>query len=256
MKQLTTLSVLAKWIINITLAAVIIIIFMNLIHGYKLMQDNIKTPSTEGVLDWSKSSSINFNGYSLKHVLEYEKDENGTYKANFQDYILLRTPTPRIAINNIEGEQFSLIGENERITAYLQNESSPIVYKIKEKQAQKNVIIVGVLTNVFILLILLLWLLVFRKFIISISRKEFFIIKNARRLIILSIPAFILPFFNYLISYLSNQFYIKNFTAVQGHLLINYHFDPVPIIFGMTFLIMAGVVYEGARLKEETDLTI
>ena len=73
---------------------------------------------------------------------------------------------------------------------------------------------------------------------------------------LLSVAALIIPVYKYLGGMLTKSYFLENFQIIDGGIHISVPEDTAPFVFGIIFLLMAGMVYEGSRLKEDSELTI
>lgn len=106
------------------------------------------------------------------------------------------------------------------------------------------------------MLIMFWWFWLLRKLVKNIADGKFFIVENARKFIYLAIPLLSLPFVDLFARMYSESFFVANFQVMNGGLFHKIEFEIMPIVFGLTFLIIGGIVNEGAKMKQEQDLTI
>jgi hypothetical protein len=250
-------SIIAKsalWLINISLLLLGIALIIGVWNGISLFSEMDRPDSTEGMITWENRTGVNLNDYRLSRVLEYNMNRE---PEPFREFLLLKTPNPRISV--MEDSENALVLKprgNKVITADYSQASADLVYKISDPSIQHRVIIIYILALVIYVGIGWAWLWVFRKFILSISMGDFFNQRNIRRMIFLGIPPLVLSLFSFVLHRISHDFFISNFQILNGGISSSFKFEPLPLIFGITFLVMAVMIDEGRRMKLENDLTI
>ncbi|MCA6075167.1 DUF2975 domain-containing protein [Fulvivirga sedimenti] len=253
MKRISRISTVSLWVVNI---AIIVISAGSLFSYYMLsgfVGEGVRPESDEGMVGWSDTSEIKVGQYYLAKVSEFK---DGVYR----DYLELRVPHPRIYLMNTDttGQNLKIVPRTD-VTVRASYEDRfylPVVYEFFGEKDIKKIIwlFIGYLT--VSLALSLFVLITFRRFLLSLSRGEFFIRSNYKRLLLLSLVSFLIPVFKYVGDLFSSNYFEKNFRVVNGGVYLYGGLDLTPMIFGVVLLLMAGMVYEGSRLREESDLTI
>ncbi len=257
MKRLNYISIISVWLVN----GVILLIALGGLYSYftlfRLSGEGFRPESTEGMATWSQSMSVNVGRYELAKVTEYEA---GSGEDGFSDFLELHVPFPEIRKMDKGEDQngFTIVNESGiPVEPYLSREQwAPVRYKVKGKSEMiKLRWVFGILITLSLAFVFFI-LIVLRKFLLSLSRGVFFEPANYRRLIILSIPAFVIPLFEYVAGKYMLNFFYDHFRVLNGGVKSVMDTDLTPLVFGVIFLLMAGMVYEGSKLKEDQDLTI
>ena len=253
MKRISRISTVSVWVVNLA----IIVITAGSLFSYFMLSgfagEGKRPDSDEGMVGWSDTSEIKVGRYYLAKVSELQ---GGIYR----DYLELRVPQPRIYLMQSDTKEEELkILPRTNVTVKASHEDRfylPVVYEFFKEEDINSIIwlFVGYLTISFALSLFVL--VIFRKFLLSLSRGEFFIQSNYRRLFLLSLVAFFIPVLEYAGDLFSSNYFEENFRVVNGGLYLFGGLDLTPMIFGVVLLLMAGMVYEGSRLREETELTI
>jgi hypothetical protein len=258
MKKLRLIPKICVWIVNLFIAFMALGVVMTFIGLIPFFGDGKRPESTEGMIYWSGHSSVNMGSYVMSYVSNYKAEESG--EGGFTDYIGLKVPFPRAGEVHFDTDSsdFRIINEGGyNMTADLDwDHSRPVVYQFYGEKEQHLVITLFIICVILLFAITFYWLLTLRQLIIAMSRGEFFGMDNFKRLVILSIPAFVIPVIKYLAAYSSMQFFNDNFRIINGGYDHGMNLDLTPMIFGAIFLLMAAMVYEGTKFKEDSDLTI
>ncbi len=253
MKKITRISTISVWVVNIAIG----LISIGSLYSYFMLLgftgEGKRPDSTEGIEGWSSQAEIKVGDYYLTRVSEYKNGE-------FQDYIKLRVPHPRIYFMDGDAQNSSLeILPRTNTTLHASYEDQftiPVVYEFSKEQDTGRITRIFAVYLTVSLVFTLFILITFRRFLLSLSKGEFFTRLNSRRMILLGAASFVLPLFEYIGGSISRNYFVDNFRVINGGI---HFFDGVnltPVVFGVVFLLLSGMIYEGSRLKEDSDLTI
>lgn len=255
MKKLNILSKVSLWVVNIM---IFLVIAGGLYSFYSLLTftgEGERPESTEGMIHWESRHEINIGEYELASVSEYNGEDLG-----FSDYLELSVPYPALYVNGIDfsesGFKIRPKGEGDYTVSRADDIYLPLAFQFHSESGKSRILWLFAALLTLSLIISLSVLFVFRGFLSSLSKGEFFIQANSRRLIILGAAAFIIPLMAAVGHSISRSFLLDNFQIINGGLDLSRHMNNSPVIFGIVFLLMAGIVHEGSKIKEDSDLTI
>ncbi len=261
MKNLRLIPRICVWIVYTLFLIMGAFAFISVQQYIKLLSPAEQPESKEGVLEWTRTSGIRLGDYELMKVSHY--NAGSSYKGDLNVNYHLRVPYPKLllpqnsnpAIYNTASDYHARNRSEREVEAFSRKDTlTQVVYKI-DSEADRYLLI-----TVFGILILLTigfgiyWLIILRRFILSMSGGTFFSMDNFWRIIILCIPTFLLPLIEYIAGRISVDFFETHFQSYGG--MIDVTPDMTPVIFGVFLLLMAAMVYEGSKIKEENDLTI
>lgn len=249
------ISKFSIWVVNLLILGVFIVFVVNISAIYKILTPLEPIEDLRGVETWSTRVTLNYNGYELNKELYYTSDDDQPFSTD----LYLSVPGPLVSrmTNDLENDNFKIRSRDEsQVKAIISDTPSPVKFKF-ESTADQNLIIFLYLTHYVLALILtLIWFWYLRALIKNISTHQFFVSKNVKNLIILATPLLIIPFVQFAAEKIATNYFIKHFQVMNGGLTRITDLNIMPVVFGLIFLMMAGIIREGIKLKEEQDLTI
>jgi len=249
------ISKISIWVVNLLILGVFIVFIVNISAIYKILTPLEPIEDLRGVETWSTGVTLNFNGYELNKELSYTSDNDQPFSTD----LYLSVPGPLVSrmTNDLEKDNFKIRSRDEsQVKAFIADGPSPVRFKF-ERAADQNLIIFLYLTAYILVIILtIIWFWYLRKVIKNISTHQFFVSKNVKNLIILATPLLIIPFVQFAAEKIAFNYFINHFQVMNGGLSRVTDFNIMPIVFGLIFLMMAGIIKEGIKLKEEQELTI
>lgn len=248
-------AVSSIWLINLLMIGIIIVFIIKSSAIIKMYQPIEPINNLEGVNTWSSHVGFEAFGYKLKRELTYSSERD----IPFQSALIFTPPFELVAPHNpnsnselsIRPKTKSVI--TARVEAY---RAVPVEYVITDSSTQFWLTTLYLIAYMLSLLITFWWFWMLRKLVKNIADQKFFIAENARRLIYLAIPPLLIPFLDLFSRLYFEDFFIDNFQVMNGGLFEMIDFKIMPIVFGLIFLIIGGIIKEGIKIKEEQDLTI
>lgn len=248
-------AVSSIWLINLLMIGIVIVLIIKSSAIIKMYQPIEPINNLEGVSTWSTHVSLEAFGYKLNRELTYssERDEP------FQSALTFTPPFELVAPHNPNSNSELSIRPitNSVITARAEvHQAVPVEYVITDSSTQFWLTTLYLIAYTLSLLVMFWWFWILRKLVKNIANQKFFIAENARRFIFLAIPPLLISFLDLFSRLYFEGFFIKNFQVMNGGLFKIIDFEIIPIVFGLIFLIIGGIVKEGIKIKEEQDLTI
>lgn len=249
------ISKMSIWVLNIIMALIIFIMISQIISVVSLYKPLKRVEHINGIKSWSTSVSLEIFKHKLEKSLECERSEDFICQTNL--YLTLIKPEASRMQSELEEGSFKIRKlTNIEVSAEIDDSPSPVRFKFTDENDYGVIIAVFVFLYYLGFAVLLIWCWILRKIFKNVASGQFFIKANVRYFLILSVPLIGLPFFQMIIEDISLLYFMENFQVINGGLDRTGRFSFWPIIFGLIFLMMGGVIREGIKLKQEQDLTI
>ncbi len=248
------ISKVSIWVVNLIILSILCVLIIQTSVVYKMLTPIEPIEDLSGVKTWSSSVVLNSYGYKLEKELHYSSEQDTPFETSV--YLTVPGPMVRRMISNLENDDFKIRNRSDtKSKAFISDKPSPVKYKFI---GQKKDTITGLYLVAYILSIALtaMWFWYLRTIVKNISQGKFFVKDNIKNFMVLSIPLLLLPFIQFLIESISYSRFVKNYQVMNGGLFRVVDFNIMPLVMGLIFLIMAGVIKEGMKIKEEQELTI
>ncbi len=247
MKNFGFVSRISLWVVNLMFVALLLYAGYSVVEFWNLF-DPKEPPSNA---EWVSMGGVGLGDYELLKVTNNRLNQDGELVPKLEYY--LRVPYPKILIPEVN-YQAKTIADIPMMAMARKDLLDSTVYQIQSTAVVNRLGWIFALGIGLVCTVLLISLILLRKLLLGINQKDFFSSANYRYLILLSIPPFLYPLAQYILGKASISFFQANF-RING-LSSSVSPDYTPLIIGMIFLLIAGMVYEGSKLKEDQDLTI
>lgn len=245
----------SMWVMNIIIGLIMLTMIAQISTVVRLYKPLEPIEHVNGMKSWSTSVSLEVFKHTLKKSLECE--QNNEFSCQTSLYLTLKKPEVNRMKEELNAGTFKIRKlTNQEVAAEIDDSPSPVRLKFTNENDHGFITTIFVLCYYLCFALLLIWCWTLRKIINNIAQGQFFQRDNVRNFLILSIPLIALPFFQIIIEDISRLYFLEHFQVMNGGLSMTGTFNFWPIIFGLIFLIMAGVIKEGMKIKEEQDLTI
>lgn len=134
--------------------------------------------------------------------------------------------------------------------------TSNLLIFVNDKQVSELKIWLGLIRSFYILLIVIgIWQV--RKMLLSVKNDTYFQSKNAKRLQYAAFIFFLMPVCSRLFNELIEYYLVHTFQIKQLNFINNHEFSiQLWLVAGIVTVVLAFIVSQGDKLKQENDLTI
>lgn len=250
------ISTISIWIINLLLIGILLVGVFTIFSAVRFFQPMEHVAHANGMKNYTNATTLNFIGYELRKELKCEREGKELF---CETTLLLSLPNPLVYPMRVNGykDDFEIRKqENVRASAEVKTVADKVSLKFSDKNDQFTIILVGIILFYISLAAVFLWFWFLRSILKNVSKREFFIPDNVRNFILLAVPLLVLPFLEQAINYYSKAYFMQNFQVMNGGIKHVFDLNIYSFVFGLVFLMMAGVIKEGIQIKEEQDLTI
>jgi hypothetical protein len=242
----------------ITLVLAGLFLTLKVVHAIQPFESLL--PSKEGVTQWRYYTHTDLLGYSFDVDHVYRLDSLSG-KGNYTKTVSVRLPARyRVNMNNDETQKILISKSNPKdVFASADNRDSSLVLRISDPTIQQQVLWGCIVLIAAVITIVFFWLWQFRKLLISIGNSDSqFTIDNVKRLNKLGFILVGVVVLQILFNGIVNAIILTNFTIHLNGVRIDPVFQPniIMLAFGLTLIVLAGVIRHGVQLKEEQALTI
>jgi len=243
------------WLINLLMIGLIILLVFQstaIITMYKPVES---IGNLAGVETYSTDVSLEAFNYKLKRELNYSSPESDK---PYLSTLMFTPPFEFISSEYYFNSEITIRpkADSELVARIDDEHAAPVEYVFTDSNKQFWITTLYVIAYVLSILIVFWWLWALRKLVKNIAGQKFFITENVRQFIYLAIPLLLIPFLDFWARIYFQDLFMDNFQVMNGGLYRKANFKIMPIVFGLTFLIIGGLISEGTKLKEEQDLTI